>query len=59
MEIKLTTRPAFSHMARLEANADLVDADRRFLVCQRSDFIESGARIICDLESLIGYLERQ
>ena len=58
IEIKLTTRPAFSHMARLEANADLVDADRRFLVCQRGDFIESGARIICDLAGLVDYLER-
>ena len=57
MEIKLTTRPALRDMARLEANADLVDADRRFLVCQRSDFIESGARVVCDLEGLVGHLE--
>ena len=58
MEIKLTTRPALSHMARLEANADLVGADRRFLICQRSEMIESGARIICDLEGLIAWIER-
>ena len=58
MEIKLTTRPALSHMAQLEANADLVGADRRFLICQRSEMIESGARIICDLEGLIAWIER-
>ena len=58
MEIKLTTRPALGDMARLEANADLVGADRRFLVCQRSDFIESGARVICDLEGLVGHIEK-
>ena len=58
MEIKLTTRPALRDMARLEANADLVGADRRFLVCQRSDFIESGARVICDLEGLVGHIEQ-
>ena len=58
MEIKLTTRPALGDLARLEANADLVGADRRFLVCQRSDFIESGARVICDLEGLLGRLEK-
>ena len=58
MEIKLTTRPALGDMARLEANADLVGADRRFLVCQRSDFIESGARVICDLEGLVGHIEQ-
>ena len=57
MEIKLTTRPALRNMARLEANADLVDADRRFLVCQRSDFIESGARVVCDLEGLVDHLD--
>ena len=58
IEIKLTTRPAFADMARLEANADLVDADRRFLVCQRSELVESGSRIICDLEGFVGYIER-
>ncbi len=58
MEIKLTTQPALGDMARLEANADLVGADRRFLVCQRSDFMESGARVICDLEGLVGHLEQ-
>ena len=58
MEIKLTTRPALRDMARLEANADLVGADRRFLVCQRSDFIESGARIVCDLEGLLSRIEQ-
>lgn len=58
MEIKLTTRPAFADMARLEANADLVNADRRFLVCQRAEFVQSGARVICDLEGLVGYIER-
>ena len=57
MEIKLTTRPALRDMARLEANADLVGADRRFLVCQHSDFIESGARVICDLEGLVRHME--
>ena len=44
-------------MARLEANADLVEADRRYLVCRRNDFIESGARVIRDLEGLAGDLE--
>lgn len=58
MEIKLTTRPALADMARLEANAGLVNADRRFLVCQRSEFVESGSRIICDLEGLLGYIGR-
>ena len=58
MEIKLTTSPGPSHMARLDANADLVGADRRFLVCHRSELVESGARILCDLPGLIDYIRR-
>ena len=45
-------------MARLDANADLVGADRRFLVCQRNEFVESGPRILCNLEGLVGHIER-
>ena len=39
-------------------NAQLVNADRRFLVCQRSEIVECGARIICEFESLVGYIEK-
>ncbi len=57
MEIKLTTHPTLHDMTRLQANADLVGAGRRFLVCQRSDFIESGNRILCGLEDLLNRIE--
>ena len=58
MEIKLTTNPRMSQMKQLEANADLVGADRRFLVCHSCDFIESGPRVLCSLEGLIDFIER-
>ena len=58
LEIKLTARPSFDDMARLDATADLARADRRFLVCQFDDFIESGARIICNVQSLIDFIGR-
>ena len=58
MEIKLTTGPAPADMARLDANADLVNANRRFLVCQCSEFLESDDRIVCDLEGLLGHIRR-
>ncbi len=57
LEIKLTTRPGPNDMKRLNATADLVGADRRFLVCQRSDFLQSGAQVLCDLEGLIAHIE--
>ncbi len=58
IEIKLTSNPAPSDMARLDAHADLVNADRRFLVCKRCDTIESGNRVLCDLDGLIDYIGR-
>ena len=30
---------------------------RRFLVCQRSDRIETGSQVVCDLGGPIGYIE--
>ena len=58
LEIKLTTQPRQGDLARLNANADLVGADRRFLVCQRSDRMETGSQIVCDLGGLVEYIER-
>ncbi len=57
LEIKLTTRPNPDDMKRLNANAALVGADRCFLVCQRRDFLQSGAQVLCDLEGLIAHIE--
>ncbi len=57
LEIKLTTRPNPDDMKRLNANAALVGADRRFLVCQHSDFLQSGAQVLCDLDGLIAHIE--
>lgn len=57
LEIKLTARPSLDDMARLDATADLVRADRRFLVCQFGDFIESDSRIICNIQNLIDFIE--
>lgn len=57
LEIKLTARSSFDDMARLDATADLARADRRFLVCQFGDFIESDSRIICNLQTLMDFIE--
>ena len=56
-ECKLTTQPRRGDLARLNANADLVGADRRFLVCQRSERIETGTQVVCDLGGLVEYIE--
>ena len=53
LEIKLTARPGPQDLARLNANADLVDADRRFVVCQRSERMENETQVVCDLAGLM------
>ena len=58
-EAKLTAAPRPADLARLNANADLIGAKRRFLVCQRCGFMEKESQIVCDLEGLIDYIEAQ
>ena len=58
LEIKLTAQPSPQDLARLNANADLVHADRRFLVCRRSERMENGTQVVCDLAGLVEYIDR-
>ena len=58
-EAKLTAAPRPADLARLNANADLIGAERRLLVCQRRGLMEKASQIVCDLESLIDYIEDQ
>ena len=58
-EAKLTASPRPSDLARLNANADLIGADRRFLVCQRCGLMEKDSQVVCDLDGLIDYIEGQ
>ena len=56
-EAKLTASPGPSDLARLNANADLIGAERRFLVCQRRGLMEKDSQVVCDLEALAAYIE--
>lgn len=56
-EVKLTAAPGPSDLARLNANADLIGADRRILVCQRRGLMETDSQVVCDLEGLADYIE--
>ena len=59
IEVKLTSRPARDDLASLNANADLIGADRRFLVCRRAEFVQSGNQTVCDLEGMLGCLNNR
>ena len=56
IEVKLTNRPGRHDLASLNRTADLIEADRRFLVRRRSDFAQSGNQTVCDLDGMLGYL---
>ena len=59
LEIKLTTNPSPVDMAKLNANADLIKADRRILVSRRKEFIDNGRQLACDLAGMIGFIEAE
>ena len=56
IESKLATNPRRGEIQCLDADADLVGAQRRFLVCRESDFSEGQSSTACDLDSLVLYV---
>ena len=58
IEIKLTSSPSTADMDRLNRVADMIRADRRFLVTRTSRTAGDEYRASCNLPSLIGQLGR-
>ncbi len=56
IEVKLTSRPSRDDLASLNRNADLIEANQRFLVCRSSDLVQSGSQTVCDLEGMLDCL---
>ncbi len=56
VEVKLTTAPSESDLARLDERADLVKADRRILVSRVTDVADGGKRVSANLPWLIDQL---
>jgi predicted AAA+ superfamily ATPase len=59
IEIKLTTAPSPQQMDRLNRTADLVGADRRFLVSQTRDVTDGGRSVSCNLAWMLRMIEEQ
>ena len=55
LEIKLTTRPGPDDLKRLNAAADLIAADRRFLICRRSPWLARDHQVVCDLPGFLNF----
>jgi len=58
-EIKLSTSPSPHDFQRLNRAADLVGAERRFLVSQTRQITDAGKLVSCDLPWLLRHLEEQ
>ena len=53
IEIKLTTRPRSADMNRLDETADLIGANRRFLVTRQPESFGDAVRTACDLSGIV------
>jgi predicted AAA+ superfamily ATPase len=56
IEIKLTSNPSTAELDRLNATADLIDAERRILVCRISRKIETDRLLVTHLSSWLRHL---
>jgi uncharacterized protein len=59
LEIKLTASPAPQDMERLNRIADLIDAEKRLLVSQVREPLETAQKISCNLPWLLEYIEKK
>jgi predicted AAA+ superfamily ATPase len=58
VEAKLTASPGPSDMRRLDSNADLIGAARRFLVCRAARPSLGDRSSVCDLETFLALLRQ-
>ncbi len=58
VEVKLTSNPNLNDLAKLNRTADLIDADRRILVCRVEETIESELGVICNVKDFLGLICR-
>ena len=59
VEVKLTANPSLQDMERLNRTADMVGANRRFLVAQVRTSVEGKSQASCNLPWLLERLEEQ
>lgn len=57
VEIKLTSRPAPADLHRLNKTADLIKADRRFLITRAREAVNDGRQTVCSLPWFLQHVE--
>ena len=58
VEVKLTSNPSLNDLGRLNRNADLIQADRRILLCRTTDALEKDNQTICDLRTFLDSIQK-
>lgn len=56
VEVKLSSAPSTEDMARLDRVADMIGAERRFLVSQVEKASDGGRRVSCNLTTFLDHL---
>jgi len=56
IEVRLTARPGRNDLERLNRTADLVKADKRFLICRGREFQRDGRSFLSGLENMIAFI---
>jgi hypothetical protein len=59
IEIKLTANPSPADLTRLSTAADLIKADRRFLVSRTTEIVSDARQASCNLPWLLQLMESQ
>lgn len=57
VEIKLSSSPSPRDMSRLNQAADMIAADRRFLISETRHIVDDGNRVSCNLEWILETLQ--
>ena len=57
-EIKLTSNPSLNDLERLNGVADLIDANKRILLCQTTETISDNDQMICNLDTFLNSIQR-
>ena len=58
IEIKLTSNPSLRDLERLNGVADLINANKRILLCQATETISDNDQMVCNLDTFLDFIQR-
>ena len=58
IEIKLTSNPSLRDLERLNGVADLINANKRILLCQATETVSDNDQMVCNLGTFLSFIQR-